>query len=219
MIRAIVFANGVMDRWPVGLTLSADRDLIIAADGGLAHCRRWGVTPHVVVGDMDSIDPGELADLEKTATEIIRHPVRKNETDLELALKLAIDRGAEEIAVLGALGARWDMTFSNVLLLGAEFLSRTTVRLLDGVHELCCLQGSRQIRLRGRPGDLVSLLPISGNATGVSLKGLAYPLTDASLPFGTSHGVSNVFTGETASVTLKEGMLLVSITRAAGGPF
>ena len=213
MNRAIVFANGVMDGWPVGLTLSADQDLIIAADGGLTHCRQWGITPHVIVGDMDSIGSRELAGLEKTTTEIIRHPVRKDETDLELALKLAIDRGAEEIAVLGALGARWDMTFSNALLLGVDFLSGTRVRLLDGIYELGCLKGGQQMRLFGQPGDLVSLLPLSGKAVGVTLKGLEYPLNDGVLPLGTSHGVSNVFTDRTACIELRKGTLLVAITR------
>ncbi|GAB6907289.1 Thiamine pyrophosphokinase [Desulfosarcina cetonica] len=213
MTRAIIFANGVMDGWPVGLHLSADQDLIIAADGGLHHCRRWHVTPHVLIGDMDSVDPLEWAALDDSATEIIRHPARKDETDLELALKLAIARGANDIAVLGALGARWDMTLSNILLLGADFLTRHAVRLLDDVYELLCLKGGRQVTLSGRKGDRISLLPLAGDAVGVSLHGLEYPLNNATLPLGTSQGVSNVFTGDTAQITLKKGMVLITLTR------
>lgn len=212
-MRAVIFANGVMDGWPLGLVVSAEADLIIAADGGLRHCRRWQLPPRLVVGDMDSIDAAELAALEGTATEIIRHPRRKDETDLELALSLAMDRGAAEIIILGALGARWDMTLANVLLLDAGFLAGRTVRILDGPHDLCCLQGDREITLAGQSGDRLSLLPLSGDAVGVTLDGLEYPLADDRLCVGSTRGVSNVFTGKTARVALKAGTLLITVTR------
>ena len=212
-MRAVIFANGVMERWPVGLVISPAHDLIIAADGGLRHCRKWGFLPCVVVGDMDSVDPADLVALDGVQTEIIRHPARKDETDLELALELAVDRGADDIVVLAALGARWDMTLANVLLLGASFLQKISVRILEASQELVCLQGGRQIVLCGQPGDILSLLPLTGDAVGVTLRGLDYPLENALLPLGTSQGVSNVFTGKTAQVELQQGLLLITVTR------
>jgi thiamine pyrophosphokinase len=213
-MRAVIFANGVMDQWPAGLTLSPGHDLIIAADGGLHHCLKWGAAPGIVVGDLDSVDPDDLAKLDGTHTETIRHPVRKDETDLELALKLAVHRGVTDIAVLGALGARWDMTFSNVLLLGAAFLKETTVCIFETNHELTCLRGGRCMELHGRPGDLLSLLPLTGDAAGVTLQGFEYPLENTILPLGSTLGVSNVFSSRApATVELKEGLLLIMITR------
>lgn len=214
-MRAVIFANGMMDRWPVGFDISGAEDLILAADGGLRHCRKWGYDPHVVVGDMDSVDPDDLAALDRSTTEIIRHPKQKDETDLELALKVAVERRAGDIVILAALGARWDMTFSNVLLLGASFLKETTVRILDAAHELLCLRGGRKVQLTGRPGDLVSLMPLAGDAKGVTLRGLEYPLENAVLPPGSSLGVSNVFSESTARIELKQGLLLITVTRKA----
>ncbi len=212
-MRAVVFANGVMDRWPAGLEIFPAHDLIIAADGGLRHCLKWGLTPRIIVGDMDSADPDDLTALDDEQTEIIRHPARKDETDLELALKLAVDKRADEIAVVAALGARWDMTFSNVLLLGASFLQKTTVKIFEASHELVCLTGGQKIELRGRPGDRVSLLPLTSDAVGVTLRGLEYPLENAVLTLGSSKGVSNVFKDQRAQVELKQGLLLITIDR------
>lgn len=213
-MRAVIFANGQLDPWPAGLKLSPGHDLIIAADGGLKHCRRWGIAPDIVVGDMDSADPEDLAALEASGTEMVRYPTRKDETDLELALKLAIDRGSRDIVVAAALGARWDMTFSNVLLLAAPFLDETTVRLLAASSEIVCLKGGGSLRLTGRPGDLVSLLPLTGDALGVTLSGLAYPLENAVLPMGSSLGVSNAFTEPVATVALRKGRVLITVTHA-----
>jgi thiamine pyrophosphokinase len=212
-MRAIVFANGTMHTWPEGLSVANENDLIIAADGGLRHCRRWRLVPRMVVGDMDSVDPEALASLDADRTAIIKHPNRKDETDLELAIRLAVANGAEEIIILGALGARWDMTLANVLLMAADDFDAATLRILDGSCELRCLKGRAALTLKGRTGDMVSLLPLAGDAVGVTLEGLEYPLTDARLPMGCSQGVSNVVVGETARVALKSGILLVTITR------
>jgi thiamine pyrophosphokinase len=212
-MRAILFANGVLENWPENLTIHADRDLIIAADGGSAHCRRRSITPHVVVGDMDSIGAEDLSRLQSNGVEIIRHPSRKDHTDLELALRLALERGADRLIVLGGLGLRWDMTLANVLVLAAPFLKDSDVRLLDGRYELACLHGGQSRVLDGQPGDVLSLLPLSDNTCGVTLQGLEYPLQNAAIPMGATLGVSNSFTHKQATVSLQTGLLLVTITR------
>ncbi len=212
-MRAIIFANGIMESWPEPLTISAKEDLIIAADGGLAHCRHWQVVPHVVVGDMDSVDPGDLAALNRRQTDVIRHPRHKDQTDLELAIRLAMDKKADETIILGALGARLDMTLSNVLLMAAEAYRSASLCILDGPNELRCIRGKAQITLTGCTGDLLSLLPLAGDAMGVTLTGLEYPLDNARLPMGSSWGISNRFLGKTASVSLESGTLLITLTR------
>ena len=215
-MRAVIFANGMMQTWPDGLSVSETEDLIIAADGGLHHCRRWGLVPHLVVGDMDSVEPEALAGLDADRVEIIRHPRRKDATDLELAIGMAAERGADDIVVLGALGARWDMTFANVLLLCAETGDRIRLGIMDGFNEFYCLKGNGEIFLTGRPGDLVSLMPVDGDAAGITLEGLEYPLSNARLGMGSTRGVSNVFTGTSARVALISGALLIVVTRGEG---
>ena len=208
-MRAIIFANGVMLQPPARFRPAPGEDLIIAADGGLRHCLRLSLTPHAVIGDLDSVDPAQIEDLENRGVEIIRHPVHKDQTDLELALKLAVAREAAQIVIIGALGARWDMTLANTLLLARPFLSRVTVSIMDEQQESICLRGPGSLSLKGQPGDTLSLIPLAASAHGVTLQGLEYPLLNATLPLGSTHGLSNVFKGANARIELKQGALLV----------
>lgn len=212
-MRAIIFANGILEKWPAGFELAPTTDLIIAADGGTHHCLARGVSPHVVVGDLDSLEPETLADLESKGVEIKAYPPRKDETDLELALQEALDRKASEIIILGALGKRWDMTLANVLVLTAPFLKDVRTRIMDGRQEITCLAGGQKAVFSGRPGDVLSLAPLHGSADGITLSGLEYPLEKATLPLGSTRGISNVFAGRIAAVELRSGCLLVCIAR------
>jgi thiamine pyrophosphokinase len=212
-MKAVIFANGIMNQWPPGFELSMEEDLIIAADGGFNHCRRWNLIPHILVGDMDSADPSEVTAYGHGTIEMRRYPTRKDETDLYLALQVAMDRGAGKIVILGALGARWDMTFSNVFILMTPFLHAADVRILEGHYEFLCLHGHQKMKLAGQPGHTVSLMPLAGPASGVSLKGFEFPLTNETLPVGTTRGISNLFQNETVEIEIQAGHLLVVVDR------
>ena len=212
-MKAVIFANGIMNHWPLEFELSPERDLIIAADGGFNHCRQYKIMPHIIVGDMDSINPADMPTHGHGEIEIHRFPARKNETDLHLALQVAIDRNAGEIVILGALGARWDMTFSNVLILLAPFLRHAHVRILESQYEFLCLHGCQKIALEEKPGYTVSLIPLAGPVTGIRLRGFVFPLDNETLSLGTTRGISNLFKDEKAEIEIKEGHLLVIIER------
>ena len=212
-MRAVIFANGIMNKWPPGFELSMQRDLIIAADGGFNHCRKWKVMPHVLIGDMDSVNPSDLEGLGNGEIEIQRFPVKKDETDLHLALQLAIDRNASEIILLGALGDRWDMTLANVLILTAPLLRGVQVKILDGNCELVCLHGHQKINLDEKPGCVVSLIPLTEPVTGVILNGFEYTLDNETLPVGTTRGISNILKEDCAEIAIESGILLVVIDR------
>ena len=211
-MRAVIFANGTMESWPDGLQRPLTDDLVIAADGGLDRCLAWKITPDVVVGDLDSADPALVTRMQRRGVEIIRHPPRKDETDLELAFKLALERKIRTIVVLAALGARWDMTLSNVMILAAPYLTQAQVTLLDGSLEMMCLRGGRSMEITGRPGDRVSIIPLAGAAHGVILQGLEYPLNMATLPPGATRGLSNTLVNSTAEIRLDKGCLLVVLS-------
>jgi len=212
-MKAVIFANGIMNQWPLGFELSTERDLIIAADGGFNHCRHWKVMPHILVGDMDSINPADVPTHGHGEIEVHRFPARKDETDLHLALQVAIDRNASEIVILGALGARWDMTFSNVLILLAPFLRSAHVRILESHYEFFCLHGCQKIDLEEKPGHTVSLIPLAGPVTGIRLRGFVFPLDNETLSMGTTRGISNLFQDEKAAIEIEGGHLLVIIDR------
>ena len=211
MKRAIIFANGIMNTWPVGFEISGSQDWVMAADGGVAHCLQWNITPQVIIGDMDSVNKQELARFESQGVEIIRFPARKDKTDLELALQTALNRNFGEVVILGALGARWDMTLSNVMILAAPFMKGVKARILDEGHEILCMHDGDAIQIQEKLGDTVSLIPLSTNVV-VSLNGFEYPLTKETLHRGTTRGISNVITGSVANIEIERGQLIVVIS-------
>ncbi len=212
-MRAVIFANGKLDDLEAARSALQPGDLVIAADGGALHCRRLGFTPSVVIGDFDSLTEDDLQVLELAGARLLRYPERKDFTDLELALRYAAGEGADEIVVLGGLGARWDQTLANLLLPAAAGLATVRIRLLDGPQEIMLIRSGETLALPGDPGDIVSLLPLGGEAAGVVTAGLEYPLHAETLSFGTSRGVSNVISAPRASVSLGQGLLLCVLIR------
>ncbi|MBC8076448.1 MAG: thiamine diphosphokinase [Chloroflexales bacterium] len=188
-------------------------DLVIAADGGCDALARVGIAPHVLIGDLDSLAPASLEWAAAHGADVQRHTPEKDETDLELALLLAAGRGAQRIDVLGALGGRWDHSLANVALLALPDLVGRAVRLVGAGQQAFLVREHAQIE--GRAGDIVSLLPLTGAAHGVTTRGLRYPLHEATLRYERSRGVSNVLDQPPGAVSVRDGLLLV--VQMAGG--
>jgi thiamine pyrophosphokinase len=167
----------------------------------------------VVIGDFDSLDSDELNKLQSSGVEIIRYPARKDQTDLELALELAVDRGADEILVFGALGARWDMSIANILLLTLPEFSGVKLKFIEENQEIALLRGGEEFTLNGGKGDIISLTALDQEVNGLTLSGLEYPLKDGMLRLGSTRGISNVLVENTATVRLEKGLLLCVHTR------
>ncbi|GIV77808.1 thiamine diphosphokinase [Litorilinea aerophila] len=207
-MRGVIMINGrVEDYGRLRGWLRPD-DLLIAADGGTAHCLALGRRPDIVVGDMDSVDPEVVAELARQGTRFERHPVAKDETDLELAIQRALREGVDEILLLAALGGRLDQTLANVLIL-AQRPWPVPVRLADGDQLATLLRDGETLVLDGPVGSLVSVLPLSASVTGITYQGLAYPLHNATLHLGSTRGISNQVASLPASIQIERGLLLV----------
>jgi thiamine pyrophosphokinase len=204
-MHALIFANGEPALFPDPLP---PHDLLLAADGGTRLLSRGGLIPDVILGDLDSLTPAELANFDRAGASIYRFPTDKDQTDLELALDFALQSGATEITLYALFGGRWDMTFANLLLLASPKYAGVQLRVIEGNTTLHLLRGGETLTLAGCTGDTVSVLPLS-HASGVTYRGLAYPLANAALPFGTPRGVSNSLTAGEATVSLGTGVLLV----------
>lgn len=211
MGRAVVFANGERPDLAEARALLRPDDLLIAADGGARHCQALGRTPHHLVGDLDSLASDEVAALREAGVRLHAHPSAKDETDLELALRLAAEAGAAEILVLGALGGRLDMLLANVLLLAHPALAGVRVTLWSAGQTTWLIRPPGA-DVTGRAGDTLSLIPLAGDARGVVTHGLAYPLRHETLASGPARGVSNVLTGDRARVELEAGLLWATLT-------
>jgi len=213
--RIVVLADG--DDLPAALDTDVagaiDRALLsIAADGGIRHAHRVGRDPDVLIGDLDSITPAELVRAEATGTDVRRHPVDKDATDLELALDLALERattgaGPVEVLVVGGHGGRTDHLLANLLLLSANRYAPLRLRAWWGADVVHVVRDVAT--LHGRIGSTVSLLPVHGAARGVTTSGLHFALSDAALTSGSTLGVSNRLSASPATVHVRKGVLVV----------
>ena len=208
-MKAIIIANGQIHDGDFYRSLVAPTDLVICADGGASNALALGLQPQVVVGDLDSLDESLRYRLEKEHCQFIVHPARKDETDLELAIKYAVEQGAQEIFILGALGYRLDHALANVLLLALPELRSVKARILDGRQEVFLIRG--EVLIEGQVGDTLSLLPLTEEVTGIYTEGLEYPLENGTLYLGPALGVSNTLTAPQAWVRVGQGLLLATI--------
>lgn len=207
-MRVLIFANGPLDNPPDLQNLIETADLVIAADGGADHCADIGIQPHILLGDFDSVSPRILKKYEEAGVEILRHPTRKDATDLELALDLAQSQGANHVWLLGVLGGRWDMSLANIMLAAGERFQDIFITIPGQNCTMHILHPEREHIIAGNPGDTLSLLPLKGDVHGVTLTDFEYPLHEHSILFGSSLGVSNILRSERALVRHKAGVLL-----------
>jgi thiamine pyrophosphokinase len=181
---------------------------IIAVDHGADHCYRLGLTPDLLLGDLDSIAPATLAHYQALGVEIERHPRHKDATDLELALDRVAGERHDGVLLLAALGGRWDMSLGNVLTAARPAYRKLRLALIGSDCTLHILHPGRSLLLTGAVGERVSLLPVHGDARGITLEGFEYPLQNATLNTGSSRGISNVMLAPEASVSLTLGTLV-----------
>ena len=203
--EVVVVVSGGEPPHPRAVSVAPPGAPVVAADKGLEHALLLGLEVTLAVGDFDSASPEAVAVAEASGIRIERHPQEKDATDLELALDAATALDPQRILVLAGDGGRLDHQLSTLLLLASERYAGVQVDALVGSAWVHVVRGSRV--LEGEPGALVSLIPI-GRVEGVTTEGLAYQLQRETLEAGTSRGVSNVFEGEAARITVEHGVLL-----------
>lgn len=209
--RAIVLTNGhIQDPATIRSRLKGwSQAIVIAADGGSLYAETLGLQLHAVIGDLDSLSEDALIGLSTKQVDIHiqKSPAEKDETDLELALLYAAELGAMQIVVLGAFGGRLDMSIANLLLLTHPQLTGIRIEIWNGNQTAWIIRPPGD-EIQGQAGDTLSLIPLHGEAKGVTTRNLAYPLHDETLPAGPSRGLSNVLTSNKACLSLQEGFLL-----------
>lgn len=185
----------------------AGNDLLVACDGGARHLAVAGVTPDVLIGDMDSIESSRLADYVCKGVKIIQHPADKDFTDTALALDYALGLKPERIQIWGALGGRIDHALANLFLLIRGKEAGVATCLLDEYGE--SFVPAKDAVFENAEGCLVSLLALSSRVEGVTLEGFAYPLEEGTIELSESRGVSNIVVSKRARIHVRSGHLLV----------
>lgn len=185
-------------------------DFVIAADGGLKHVERFGITPQEILGDFDSL--GYIPDDSRV------FPVEKDDTDAMLAVRRGLQLGYREFILCGSLdGPRLDHTVANFQTL--QFLcDQGAFGYLVGKDYLVTVVRNGTLRFSAEAEGTVSVFCLGRDARGVTLEGLYYPLENGTLTAGFPLGVSNHFTGKSAAISVKDGSLLVLWDRKNGLP-
>ena len=207
-MKSYILTGGAIH--PDNIHIKPDRDdLIIAADSGLNHAKNLGLTPAVVVGDYDSLgrvpEPG-------SDVEVITVPAEKDETDTQLAIRLALSRGADDVHVIGGLGGRLDHTLSNLAILEALAQKKVRCVIEDGQNRVRLLQSDSTILPRSGY-TYVSLLALDPIVKGVEIEGVKYPLKNAKLTRTFQYAVSNEITGNCCFIAVRKGSILVVESR------
>jgi thiamine pyrophosphokinase len=184
-------------------------DLILCADSGLLKALKAGLVPHAVIGDMDSLDEVgfDLSQLPKNIL-WIKSPQKKDQTDTALCMGYALAHGCDEIVIVGGLGGRFDHTLANLQNMVGFSHQGIKISLLDKNNRVHIIT-DQTLTLTPLPDYAVSVLSWTPVSSGVTLTGMAYPLTNATLTQDFPLGVSNEITGASATIQVRHGTLLV----------
>ncbi|MGF7047491.1 thiamine pyrophosphokinase [Paenibacillus sp. DS2015] len=204
--RVIIFSGG---------SLSVDflneiqsNDFIIGADRGALFLIEHGLHPDISVGDFDSVTNEEKDKIRSMSGNILScDPIDKALTDTELAFEIALKEKPTQILIIGGTGTRLDHTLANIQMLKLSLEHHTSCMIMDANN---CINITNSILEVNRIGyTYVSLLPLTLEVTGITLKGFEYPLTNATLTMGHSLGISNRLIADKATVSIQDGLLLV----------
>lgn len=201
--HTMIFAGGVMSS-DIG---DHSPDLVIAADSGYDHARDAGIPVDTLVGDLDSITPEGLAHAQSTGVTIERHPVDKDESDLEIALLTAAAAGATEIHIYGGEAGSVGHQFAGAMLLADHRWTDIVVRWHTANAVVEVAGPGTHIEVRGDAETQVSVVPIED--VTVTTTGMRWPLTHDLLLRGSSRGLHNELIDETATVRVEHGLAFV----------
>ncbi len=189
---------------------------ILCADSGALYAYELDIKPDYILGDWDSGEVDVLDHFRYTGVELIPFPARKDRTDTEISVDFLLERGVKSMDIICALGGRLDHALANLMLLEKISDAGAQGRILSEREEILLIHNG-SLDIYGAEGDWLSLISLDEESEGISLSGLDYPLSNARILRAQSLGISNMFTGERARVSVDRGTLLIVHTFSAPG--
>ena len=210
----IVSGGSIADDFVSNLMKKNSYEVVIACDSGMEFFYRNRLHPDLILGDFDSADQHVVnAFREQTDIRMEQFPAQKDWTDTELAVRRALELGAEQIDLVGATGSRLDHVMGNLQLLALGLEKGVHIFLLDAHNRIRLIDRPLTIKKKEQYGKFISLIPHGGAVCGLTLTGMKYPLDDATLTPDVSLGISNEIVDEEAAISFTRGRLFVFETR------
>ncbi|WP_124098462.1 thiamine diphosphokinase [Ruminococcus sp. Marseille-P6503] len=207
MDNCVIFTGGVLD-YPERLDSSVWKNaFVIAADSGYRYAQALGIIPDLAMGDYDS-----LGYIPENCGEVMTFPKEKDDSDLMLAIREALRRGYKDITIIGALGGRFDHTFSNLQSLGFIAKQGASGKIISA-DESITLNAPGEYRVRRDDSRSLSLFAYTEAVTGLTVSGVKYPLENSEITSFFPIGLSNVITDDYACISFKSGLLLIISSR------
>ena len=201
MKKGVIFAGGDFSADMNLKDIISEDSIVVCADSGYDNALKMNVPVDVIIGDMDSVKNCLPESIKQ-----VKLKCEKDDTDTEAAIDYLDSLGCKEIILLGALGGRTDHLLANIMLIvyAAEKGIKLTIKTED--TEIFSVSG--KVEIPGEKGDILSLIPVLGDAEGITLSGLKYSLCGATLKVGKTVGISNEFVDNKAGITVEKGLVI-----------
>lgn len=209
-MRVCIILNGEIKNYDYikSIVNKNNYDYIICADGGANHSYNMDITPDYIIGDLDSISSKIVEFYKSKDVKFEKFPSKKDETDTEICVYLANRLNAKEIDFIGALGGRLDHMIANINLLYYVRNKGIYTKIISE-DENIYIAINEEIIINGDIGDTISVIPLNGDAKGVTLKKLEYPLKNYDMKFSLPLGISNVMLDKKCSIKVEKGSLII----------
>ncbi|MBU3135641.1 thiamine diphosphokinase [Clostridium gasigenes] len=210
-MKALIVSGGRAPSEELLLEHIVDSELIIGADRGCEVLLKHGVVPSYIIGDFDSASKETIKKLEEMNVCKFKYKKEKDYTDTELAFKLALDKGATEIIMMGVTGSRYDHTLGNIGLLLKALELKVNAKIVDDNNKIYLI--NKNTKFTGHFGDIISFQAYFQTVKSLNIKGAKYELSNYDLKIGESITTSNEFLEESIEISFEEGVLMVLHTK------
>ncbi len=210
-MKALIVTGGKLEKEFLLKTIKErEFEIIIAVDNGLKILNEININPQHIVGDFDTVKR-EILEKYKENKSITIHefnPIKDN-TDTDIAIKLAIELKSDEITIIGGIGTRIDHVLGNIHVLKYALDSNIKCKIIDENNEIQLINKTTILKKKDITKKYISLIPLTEKVENINLKGFKYELKNGTLTIGSSLGISNEISKEEAIIEFGNGILIM----------
>lgn len=206
-MKGLIISSGKINDYSLLKKLICENDYIVCADGGLNHIMQIDKIPNIVLGDLDSISDLGIKYISEKNIEVEKFPSKKNNTDTELAIMHLVNKGIDDITLIGGTGTRLDHSLANIYLLKKVNKDGIVFKIVDENNVINLVSDS--ITISRSEDRFISIIPLNYEGIVVSLVGFKYPLKEKYIEFSSTLGISNEIIDEKGIVIIHKGEALV----------